>query len=98
MIFVKVNKEYEIEQVHYLPFDPVHGFGKTEEELLKEGLLVESLPEPELISGKNAMLRYDGSDFYFEYEDIPLTSEQQIELLKVQNSQMLFALVEGGLL
>ena len=30
---------------HYLPFDPVYGLAKTEEELKKTGYLVESVPE-----------------------------------------------------
>lgn len=80
MIFVRV-KDSDVLEIHYQPFDPVYGLGKTEEELLKEGILVDSVPEPEYIEGKASVLKYDQAEgkLYYEYEDIPLTGEALLE-------------------
>lgn len=99
MIYIKIDSTTnEVNFQHFMPFDEVNGLHKTEEELLQEGYLVDSIPEPEQINGKVAKLKYDGSNLYYEYVDAPLTPEQEIEALKAQNAQMLFALVQGGLL
>lgn len=102
MIFVQVLENNKVGLIHYQPFDSEKGLRKTEEELLQAGILVEALPEPEQIIGKSAALRYDGTNLYYEYVDVPLTQEEQtkqeIETLKAQNAQMLFALVQGGLI
>lgn len=102
MIFIKIADNNEILEINNFPFDEVHGLGKTEDELLKEGILVQSIPEPDVIANKAPVLKYDGSNLYYEYVEIPLTKEQQMEqdlkTIKAQNAQMLFALVEGGLL
>lgn len=101
MIYLKLNGS-DIEFTHFKPFDKVDGLGKTEEELLSDGILVDSIPEPEPIEGKAPVLKYDGTNLYYEYVDAPLTPEEQtkqeIESLKAQNAQMLLVLVEGGLM
>lgn len=105
MIFVKV-KDNEIQAIHYQPFDPVYGLGKSEEELLQEGILVESIPDPEFIEGKLPVLKYNQTNniLYYEYEDIPPTKEalleKEIEQLKQQlqlTQQALDDLLLGGM-
>lgn len=103
MIYIVINRQNnEVLTRHYMPFDEKYGLGKTEEELLQDGILVEDIPEPEQISGKTPVLKYNGAELYYDYESRPLSLEEQtrqeIESLKAQNAQMLFALVEGGLL
>jgi hypothetical protein len=60
-----------------MPFDDINGLGKTEEELLQIGYLVDEVPEPEQIEGKSSMMFYTPErGFWFEYIDIPKTPEQ----------------------
>ena len=44
MIYIRTENG-RITFTHYMPFDPVYGLGKTEEELKKTGYLVEVIPE-----------------------------------------------------
>lgn len=99
MIFVKINSENIVEYVHYHPFDETHGLGKTEEELLSEGLLVESIPEPDE-NGKGYILKYNPDDksFYYEYYDLPLTTEEQIQQLLDANAELTYQLMVKGVL
>lgn len=99
MIFVKVNAtSKEIEFIHYKPFDKKLGMNKTEDELLKIGMLIDSMPVPEQIQGKVPFLKFNGTDFYYEYEDIPITpeekSQQEIKQLKTENETLLSAVSE----
>lgn len=74
--------------------------GKTEEQLLETGYIVDSVPQVPPMQGKDGMLYYnpETKEFYFEYVDRPLTPQEEIESLKAQNAQMLLVLVEGGLM
>lgn len=57
--------------IHYMPFDEKNGLGKTEEELLTTGFLVEDIADPELIDGKYPIQHYSlERGFWFEYKDI----------------------------
>lgn len=76
-------KEGKIMLTHYMPFDAVDGLGKTEEELLKEGVLVDEVPEPELITGKIATPYYTEKDgYHYIYEDAPQTQGQNMTLVQ----------------
>ena len=58
--------------IHNMPFDETHGFHKTEEELLRDGILLDEVPEPENIDGKIALPYYTPEKgLYYEYEDAP---------------------------
>lgn len=72
MIFISLNQNNEINVIHYMPFDDKYGLGKTEEELLQEGILINSIPEPEQVEGKVPILKYNGTDLYYEYVDAPV--------------------------
>lgn len=74
---------------HYLPFDPVYGLGKTEEELKKTGYLVESVPEyaGEVPAGKAPELRYDGTTFSWELIDLPKKADTQAEKIAALEAQ-----------
>lgn len=57
---------------HFMPFDEKHGMGKTEEELLQEGYLIDEIPEPEQQEGKIAEPHYTPEKgYYYEYVDAP---------------------------
>lgn len=83
--FIRVDKETKRVIAKYdLPFDPKYGLGKTRDELLKEGYLISDIPEPTLVVGKEAIMYYNPNNetVYYEYEDIPLTDSQRIEMLE----------------
>jgi hypothetical protein len=91
MKFIK-TEENKVILVHYMPFDDINGLGKTEEELLQTGYLVEEIPELEQIDGKSAITYYTPEQgFWFEYADIPKTPEQiqaeKIDLLENQTAE-----------
>lgn len=79
MIFLKV-KNGVVEYINYVPFDPIRGLGKTEEELLKVGYLVNSIPDPVRAKDKEPVLKHDEvKGLYYEYVDRPLSKEEKIE-------------------
>lgn len=92
MIFVQTSNDNEITYCHYKPFSKECGLGKTEEELLQIGYLVDEVPEPEQIDGKFLTLFFTPErGFWFEYADIPKTPEQiqaeKIDLLENQTAE-----------
>ncbi len=81
MIFFKTDDSGVVGFMHNSP----DMLGKTEEELLKEGFLVESIPQPVQKEGMYPVIKYIDSEFQIEYRKIsppPLTTEQEIEQLK----------------
>ena len=83
MIFVKWNEKNDVTFVHYMPFDEKEGLNKTEEELLEEGVLIESIPNPEQVEGKGSEMKYDpeSKSVYYEYFDLPVDREKELEKL-----------------
>ena len=62
---------------HFMPFDEQYGMGKTEEELLKEGYLIDEIPDPEQKEGKTAEAHYTPErGYYYEYIDTPPAPEE----------------------
>ena len=82
--FVQDEKGLRVGFIHHMPFDLRNGMGKTEQELLQIGALVDDIPEPEQIEGKNAVLYYnpETNSVYYEYIDRPLTDQERIEELE----------------
>lgn len=98
MIYLKLKEQdgkYSVLLIHYKPFDLKHGLNKTEEELLKDGVLVESLPVAEARQGKQAVLyaKKDTKELYYEYVDF-VETESEIAQLKTQNEELAMATVE----
>lgn len=81
--FVQDEKGLKVGFVHNMPFHEQYGMGKTQEELQQIGALVDDIPEPEQIEGKNAVLYYnpETNSVYYEYIDRPLTDQERIEQL-----------------
>lgn len=54
------------------------------EEERANGIMVEAIPEPEQIKGKQGVLMYNpnNNSVYVEYVDRPLTTEEQMQELK----------------
>ena len=87
---IKDNK-YKVNFIHYKP------------ELLQdtsEGILVETLPEPTQQDGKVAVLyvNIDTKEPFYEYEDIPKSEDDEIEILKKQVAELSFLVMQlqGG--
>ncbi|WP_432408570.1 hypothetical protein [Wukongibacter sp. M2B1] len=82
MIYLEVNDEGFVTFQHNMPFDAKHGLRKTQEQLEQEGILVNSIPEPEQIEGKQAVLYYDETQgLYYQYEDIKLKEDLQQDMI-----------------
>ncbi|MEW8955621.1 hypothetical protein [Clostridium sp.] len=62
--------KYRPGTVHYMPFDDAHGLNKTEDELKKEGILVEILPYQEKREGFISVLYCNPEDNTVWYEYI----------------------------
>lgn len=92
MILLFTNENNEVQSTHYMPFDPIHGLGKTKEELEAEGgILVDSIPEPENLPGKSAVLKYSEADgLYYEYVDRPMTHEERVDAMQMENADLMF--------
>ncbi len=100
MIYIEYTSENIVTTQHFRPFDKIHGLGKTEEELLKTGALIDTMPEPEDIEGKMYVLIYDkeSNTVYAKYEDIPISEEGEIDILKKQVAELSFLVMQlqGG--
>lgn len=79
MKFITFNENFEVKLIHNMPFDEVNGLGKTREELLTMGALVDSIPVVEVPNDKNVIYKYNQADNTVTYEliDRPLTLEEQ---------------------
>lgn len=89
MIYIQVNDNKDVTTIDYLPFDEIHGLGKTKEELLETGFLVNEIPSPDTSDkAKDAILKYDNGSLYYEYYDRPLTTEEEVKRLKQENAQL----------
>ena len=88
MIYIRTENG-RITFTHYMPFDPVYGLGKTEEELKKTGYLVESVPEytGDVPAGKAPELRYDGTAFSWELIDLPKKADTQADKIAALEAQ-----------
>lgn len=88
MVYIQTT-DGRITFTHYMPFDPVHGLGKTEAELLETGYLVEAVPEyaGEVPEGKAPELRYDGTAFSWELIDLPRKADTQAEKIAALEAQ-----------
>ncbi len=97
---VKVAEgKYRVGLIHNMPFDPVHGLRKSEEELRQIGVLVEDLPQPEIKEGKIAVLYCNPAtqEVWYEYEDEPITPEKVMQGKIDVILQVLANIVGGGL-
>lgn len=86
MVFIQADNTGLVTFVHYVPFDPVNGLGKTAEELEQEGILVEFIPDANAPAGKDAVMKVDltTKEVFYEYVDRPETSEEKVERLEQQ--------------
>ncbi|WP_027702275.1 hypothetical protein [Metaclostridioides mangenotii] len=58
----------------------------------KTGIVLETVPEPQEIEGKIAIrcVDLDTRQVYYEYEDVPKSEEDEIEILKKQVADLYF--------
>ncbi|GCD10604.1 hypothetical protein [Clostridium tagluense] len=73
--------KYKIGFIHYMPFDVVNGMNKTQEELEKDGILVDDIPEAKQVDNKNPIMYVNpkNKEIFYEYIYISKTQEQGIE-------------------
>lgn len=86
-IFIEISENNVVTRIHYMPFDEKDGLGKSETELLQDGKLIDSIPAPTPILGKQPVYYYDESNnsVYIEYVDRPLTPNEELEKLKTED-------------
>lgn len=58
--------------VHNIPFDTKNGLGKTKEELEETGFLLDSIPDAAPQAGQDFIMKFDGTNVYYEYHDAPI--------------------------
>ncbi|MED1784226.1 hypothetical protein P4V43_20605 [Brevibacillus fortis] len=96
MIYIQFEKETDVRAfvtfIHYNPLDPTEGLGKTQEELLQTGFLIEGLPEAERKTGKDAKLYFNPQtkEMWYEYVDVPAPMEEritQVEKVSAENKK-----------
>ena len=97
--FIRYDKEnYEVQYIHYKPFDNYYGLKKTEDDLLKEGAIITSLPkEPIVPEGKTLKQLYNPktNELYYEFvdinkEELPIENQYlyEIKSLKDENEKI----------
>lgn len=99
MIFMKIENGELTGYINYQPFHEKYGLGKTQEELLQSGILVDSVPKPEQIEGKVPVLKYDGTNLYYEYQDAPIDEMTALKRQVAEQEQAIMeltALLSGG--
>lgn len=95
MIYLKYDSDYRVVYRHNMPFDAKEGLGKTTEQLEKEGVLVDSIPEASKKDGKDSVMYINPTkkEIYYKYEDVPQTEEdltkEEIAQLKADNGELL---------
>lgn len=91
MIFIKWNENNEVTYMHYMPFHREHGLNKTQEELLREGALVDEIPTIECPNDKMIVHKYnkENNTVYCELTDKILTEEKikENQITALQQSQ-----------
>lgn len=90
MIFVRVDSDNKVQAISFFPFDETMGLGKTEEELLEIGKLVDSIPEIKNREGQYGYHVYDEetNSVIVKYAERELNSEEKIKLLEEENEQL----------
>jgi hypothetical protein len=84
MIYFELNSDGSVGLIHYQPFDPENGLGKTQDELLQTGFLVDSIPEATPQEGKTPILHFNSSNktFYYDYVINPPSEIDRIAALE----------------
>ena len=92
-IFVRLSKDNYVEFIHLQPFDPVNGMGLTRSELLKQGVFVKEVPEPENKVGMRAIAKYnsDTKSIEYEYKPIPLSTKERIDNMENAFNELLMS-------
>lgn len=98
MFFVKYNPESDTRgKVTFIHYNPVL---LSDQEKLTGIMLESSIPQAEVQAGKIAILYInpETNELWYEYEDRPLSPEEEITSLKAQNAQIVLALVMNDLM
>ena len=98
-IYIRVGKNNVVECIHHTPFDPTNGLQCTRDELEKTGFFVDSIPEPTIIEGKRAIAEYnsDTKQVYYDYVDIPLSTEERLNQMEEAFNELLVSGIFGGI-
>lgn len=92
-VYIRVDNSNRVVFAHKLPFDPVCGLNTSREELLKNGYLIDSIPEPSAAVGKRAVLYYDHEQkkVYYEYTPVPLSTRERLSLIEDALNEMIMS-------
>lgn len=79
MVYFETSGNGAVVYQNYMPFDPKFGLGRTQEELLKTGYLVDSIPKysGEVPEGKMPELHYNGTEFSWVMVEKPADPNDQ---------------------
>lgn len=105
MIYIKTDELNKVTTIHYAPFDVKHGMGKTEEELLMDGYLIEAIPDATTTENMQAILYYSTEEgCWYEYIDKPKNLQDELKELaqlklefKATQEAVDFLLMNGGI-
>jgi hypothetical protein len=83
----KEGTKQEVRGIHYFPFDLEKG---VPQEVIDANILVDSVPTPDTIEGKMAVMYVNPQtkELWYEYVDRPLTPEEKIQLLEQENQDL----------
>lgn len=102
--YIEIHQDNMVSKIHHMPFHEKHGAGKTEEELLSTGFLVDEIPVAEDREGFISNLHYDPITAQFDFQYLPhvpeLTSEERIEAIEqsqIEQDEAIMILTLGGM-
>lgn len=93
-IYIEVGKNNIVTKMHRAPFNPTYGLGMSKEELeANNGFFVDEVPEPDMIEGKIAIMKYnaDTKKIYYEYETKPLSNKERIGNIESVLNELIMA-------
>lgn len=95
------NTNFLVGLVHSNPLEVADSLNLAVDELNSVGLLVESVPSPQPPNGQTVSGMYVNREtgvVTYEYKIPPKTQEEIVAELRAENAQIVYALMNGGLI
>lgn len=90
------DTDYIVNYINNYPFDPIHGEGKTEEELNQIGVVIDTIPEPEYHPDKTTITHVNPTtkEVTYTYETPIDPIAVQVQNLQAQNDQLTLTILQ----
>lgn len=100
MIYIQTDSHNKVILIYNSPFDEKYGLGKSEEELLATGFLVDFVPRAEEKDGYYSITYYTKEDgFYFQYEQLLQKQHDANEAMVNQiQDDLVLSLIDNNIL